>query len=47
MKCTTFAPYHPQYDTLVAQVDEAVRLGADAIAIGATLCGKHQAELLT
>jgi class I fructose-bisphosphate aldolase len=47
LKCTTFAPYHPQYDTLVAGVDEAVRLGADAIAVGATLCGEHQAELLT
>jgi class I fructose-bisphosphate aldolase len=47
IKCTTFSPYHPQYDALVAQVDEAVRLGADAVAVGATLCGEHQAELLT
>ncbi|MBN1427082.1 MAG: fructose-bisphosphate aldolase [Anaerolineae bacterium] len=46
MKSTTFAPYHPHYDTLVGEVDDAVRLGADAIAVGATLCGDHQAELL-
>lgn len=46
LKCTTFAPYHPQYDTLVAHADEAVRLGADAIAVGATLCCEHQRELL-
>jgi class I fructose-bisphosphate aldolase len=46
MKCTTFAPYHPQYDTLVGGVEDAIRLGADAIAVGATLCGEHQAELI-
>jgi len=46
LKCTTFAPYHPTYDTQIAWVDEAVRLGADAIACGATVCGEHQAELL-
>jgi DhnA family fructose-bisphosphate aldolase class Ia len=27
-------------------IDEAVRLGADAVAVGCTLCGEHQAELL-
>jgi class I fructose-bisphosphate aldolase len=47
LKCTTFAPYHPQYDALVASVDEAVRLGADGVAVGVTLCGEHQAQLLT
>lgn len=46
LKCSTFAPYHPGYDAQVAQVDEAVRLGADAAALGCTLCGEHQAELL-
>jgi len=46
LKCSTFAPYHPAYDAQVAQVDEAVRLGADAAALGCTLCGDHQAELL-
>lgn len=47
MKATTFGPYHPAYDTAVATVDEAVRLGADAVAIGATVCGSQQASLLT
>ena len=46
MKATSFSPYQPAYDTAVASVEEAVRLGADAIAVGATLCGKDQAELL-
>lgn len=47
MKATTFSPYQPAYDTAVATVDEAVRLGADAVAIGATVCGDHQQQLLT
>ena len=46
LKATTFSPYQPAYDTAVACVDEAVRLGADAIAIGATVCGDRQPELL-
>ena len=46
LKATTFSPYQPAYDTAVATVDEAVRLGADAIAIGATVCGEHQPQLL-
>src|SRR3989304_8759738 len=32
LKATTFSPYQPAYDTAVACVDEAVRLGADAVA---------------
>ncbi len=47
LKATTFSPYQPAYDTAVATVDEAVRLGADAVAIGATVCGDHQQQLLT
>lgn len=47
LKATTFSPYQPGYDTAVATVDEAVRLGADAIAIGTTLCGDDQQQLLT
>lgn len=47
MKATTFSPYQPAYDTAVAAVDEAVRLGADAIAVGATVCGEHQQQLLS
>ncbi|MDP6381265.1 MAG: 2-amino-3,7-dideoxy-D-threo-hept-6-ulosonate synthase [Phycisphaerae bacterium] len=47
MKATSFSPYQPAYDTAVATVDEAVRLGADAIAIGTTVCGDSQPELLS
>ncbi|MHB8277417.1 MAG: class I fructose-bisphosphate aldolase [Candidatus Humimicrobiaceae bacterium] len=46
MKATSFAPFHPTYDAQIGDVEEAVRLGADAIAIGCTVCGKEQAELL-
>ena len=46
LKATTFSPYQPAYDTAVACVDEAVRLGADAVAVGATVCGDSQPELL-
>jgi class I fructose-bisphosphate aldolase len=47
LKLTTFSPYQPAYDTAVAGVDEAVRLGADAVAIGCTVCGDRQQELLS
>ncbi len=47
LKCTTFSPYHPMYDTMVADVSEAVNMGADAIAVGATVCYEGQRELLS
>lgn len=47
LKATSFSPIDPCYDTPLASVQEAVRLGADAISIGATLCGEDQAELLS
>ncbi|MBM3705070.1 MAG: fructose-bisphosphate aldolase [Actinobacteria bacterium] len=46
MKATSFAPFHPAYDAQIGDIEEAVRLGADAIAVGCTVCGKEQAELL-
>jgi len=46
MKCTTFAPFHPVFDAQVGYVEEAIRLGADAIAVGCTVCGDDQRELL-
>lgn len=46
LKCTTFAPFHPAYDAWVAQVDEGVRLGADAVAMGVTVGGRDQIDLL-
>ena len=47
MKSTTFSPYHPSYDVAVGYVEEALRLGADAIAVEITsMCGKDQGPLL-
>lgn len=46
LKCTSFSPFHQAYDAQLAWIDEAVRLGADAVAVGATVGGKDQPELL-
>jgi len=46
LKASTFSPYQPTYDTWVAWVDEAVRLGADAISMGVLMGGNRQAEML-
>jgi DhnA family fructose-bisphosphate aldolase class Ia len=46
-KLTTFSPHHPAYDTKVGDVIEAVRLGADGVAVGCTVGGKDQRELLS
>lgn len=42
LKCTTFSPYQPDFDTPVATVEEGVRLGADAVSIGCIVCGDKQ-----
>lgn len=44
LKCTTFAPYHPDYDAVVSRVEEGVRMGADAVSVGCILGGDNQAE---
>jgi class I fructose-bisphosphate aldolase len=46
LKCTSFSMFQPAFDTQTADVEEALRLGADAIAIGMTTGGKDQPELL-
>jgi len=46
MKCTTFSEFHPNYDAWVSSVEDAVRLGADAIAMGVLVGGERQAEML-
>jgi class I fructose-bisphosphate aldolase/fructose-bisphosphate aldolase/2-amino-3,7-dideoxy-D-threo-hept-6-ulosonate synthase len=46
IKASSFSPYHPTYDTWLTQVDEAIRLGADAISMGVILGGERQAEML-
>lgn len=48
MKCTSYSiPYHEAYDTPVADVEEAIRFGADAISVGCILGGPEQAKQLT
>jgi class I fructose-bisphosphate aldolase len=46
LKCTSFSPYHPTYDTWVTQVEEAIRLGAEAISMGVIVGGDEQPEML-
>ncbi|MCC8189233.1 MAG: fructose-bisphosphate aldolase, partial [Planctomycetes bacterium] len=47
-KSTAYSiPYHPAYDTPVADVEEAVRAGADAISVGMIVGGPEQARQLT
>lgn len=48
MKSTAYSTdYHPHYDTPVADVEEAIKLGADAIAVGMIVGGPEQASQLT
>jgi fructose-bisphosphate aldolase, class I len=47
MKCSTLSPYHPNNDVLVSSVEDAVRLGADAIAMALTFGCERQDKLLT
>lgn len=44
LKSTTFSPYHNNIDIPVADVEEAVRFGADAISVGLILGGPEQIE---
>jgi class I fructose-bisphosphate aldolase len=46
LKSSTLSPYHPQHDVWVSPVDDAVRLGADAIAMALTVGSPHQAQLI-
>lgn len=47
LKATTFSPYYENYDTPTADVEEAVRLGADAISVGVIVGGSEQAKQIT
>lgn len=48
LKSTAYnSDYHPNYDTPVADVEEAVRLGADAISVGMIVGGPEQTTQLT
>lgn len=47
VKATSYSPFHPTLDTPTATVEEAVRLGADAISVGMLVGGANQAQQLT
>jgi DhnA family fructose-bisphosphate aldolase class Ia len=46
LKSSTLSPYHSQHDVWVSPVEDALRLGADAIAMALTVGSPHQAALL-
>ena len=48
LKSTAYSTaYHPAYDTPLADVEETVRLGADAISVGVIVGGPEQTQQLT
>ena len=44
MKISNYSPAQPTKDTIFGCVDEAVRMGADAVSMGAILFGQYQSE---
>jgi class I fructose-bisphosphate aldolase len=46
MKCSSISPYHPERDVWVSSVEDALRLGADAIAMALTVGGAEQPQLV-
>ncbi len=47
VKATSYSPFHSTFDTPTATVEEALRLGADAISVGMLVGGEDQAQQLT
>ena len=47
LKCSTLSPFHPDQDVWVSSVEDALRLGADAIAMALTVGSTKQARLLS
>jgi class I fructose-bisphosphate aldolase len=46
LKCSTLSTWHPERDVRVSSVEDAVCLGADAIAMAVTFGSTHQPEIL-
>ncbi|MEW9674515.1 class I fructose-bisphosphate aldolase, partial [Ammoniphilus sp. 3BR4] len=46
LKCSSFSPWQPNYDAWVADVEEGIRLGADAVSMGCIVGGDDQPEQL-
>lgn len=47
IKLDSWTPFQPDFETKLGEIDEAVRLGADAVSIGVTIGSAKQADLLT
>lgn len=46
LKCSTLSPLHPELDVWVSAVEDAIRLGADAIAMAVTVGSPQQPQIL-
>ncbi|NPV06897.1 MAG: fructose-bisphosphate aldolase [Anaerolineae bacterium] len=46
LKSSTLSPYHPERDVWVSHMEDALRLGADAIAMALTVGSPEQPQLL-
>lgn len=44
LKCSSYSPVQPTYDAWFGDVEEGVRMGADAVSMGAMMLGQFQAE---
>lgn len=44
LKISSYSPVHPTYDISFGDVEEAVRMGADAVSVGAMMLGDFQAQ---
>lgn len=44
LKCSSYSPVNPTSDVLFGDVEEALRMGADACSVGAIMLGDFQAE---
>lgn len=44
LKCSNYSPVQPTSDVIFGDVEEAVRMGADAVSIGAMMLGDFQAQ---
>ncbi len=47
LKSSSISPYHPEHDIWVSHVEDAVRMGADAIAMAMTVGSRQQPQLLS
>ncbi len=47
LKCSSYSPFHRDFDAMTATVAEAAALGADAAAMGVIIGGARQSEALT